>query len=378
MKQVVKASAEWRDLINKENLFLITFGFHWKQIHSKVTADVFGKKMKEELKVWTNRQRLVPGVESTPGGEPRSPKSADRVHGTSPLTRTQEPSLPTIAILTSAGATPMPTAGATGVVTTPPPMTLTTSAVIAGPSHGHPQVSRQEADDRLLAENLQEALREDDPMSFREMNASEESSTEGEEGDNDGENKGKGKAKMPTHRKVKAGGTGVPRVFYSSAGDEDKREEVGKSPALTLKIGQRPVKGTGEYFATPCHTCVRRNVSCEKTEGGPCVTCKVSKVKCSHVGRKQHQRRVVKTRPIISDSDFEPMAAAEVLAHKRSAAAVKVPKRVRKPVKVFTESSDEDEVLPWKKKARTQDGVPQEVEEVLGVLKGMSISHLPM
>ena len=207
-----------------------------------------------------------------------------------------------------------------------------------------------------------------------------ESSTEGEEGDNDGENKGKAKAKakMPTQRKVKAGGTGVTRVFYSSAGDEDKWEEVGKSPALTLKIGRRPVKGTGEYFATPCHTCVRRNVSCERTEGEPCVTCKVSKVKCLHVGRKQHQRRVVKTRPIISNSDFEPMAAAEVSAHKHLVAAVKVPKCVRKPVKVFTESSDEDEVLPWKKKARTQDGVPREAEEVLGVLKGMSISHLLM
>ena len=73
MKQVVKASAEWRDAINRENLFLITFGFHWKQMHGKVTADAFGKKMQEELKAWTDRQRLVHRVESMPA-EAKSPK----------------------------------------------------------------------------------------------------------------------------------------------------------------------------------------------------------------------------------------------------------------------------------------------------------------
>jgi len=62
MKGVAKASAEWKDAINKENLFLITFGFHWKQMHGKVTADAFVNKMREELKAWNDRQRSVCGV----------------------------------------------------------------------------------------------------------------------------------------------------------------------------------------------------------------------------------------------------------------------------------------------------------------------------
>ena len=96
-----------------------------------------------------------------------------------------------------------------------------------------------------------------------------------------------------------------------------------------------------------------------KTEGGqpPCVTCKRMKVKCSHVKQKQYQR-VIKTKPIITDSDFERMAAAEALAPKHLAAAAKAPKHVRKLVKVAPESSDEEEVMPKKKKAWTQDCVP--------------------
>jgi hypothetical protein len=112
--------------------------------------------------------------------EVRSAKPADRVHA-SPMTRTLEPSLPPIATLESAGATPLP-------------MAVGTSVGIAGPSHDRRQVSRQEANDRLLAENLQAALREDDPMSFRELDWSE-SSTKGDDEEDDGEKKGKGKAK---------------------------------------------------------------------------------------------------------------------------------------------------------------------------------------
>jgi hypothetical protein len=159
-------------------------------MHGRVTADAFRKKMQEELKAWTDRQRLVHGVESTPA-EARSPKPADRVHGTSSITRTFSP----IATLESAGATP-------------PPMAVATSVGIAGPSQDRRQVSRQEANDRLLAEKLQAALHEDDPMSFKELDRSE-SSTEGDDEEDDAEKKGKGKTKMPSKRKVKAGGTGV-------------------------------------------------------------------------------------------------------------------------------------------------------------------------
>ena len=371
MKQVAKASAEWKAAINAENLFLITFGFHWRQMHGKVTAEVFGQKMRDELKVWIDRQRLVRGMESTPA-EARSPRTAVQVHGPSPL-RTREPSLPAIATLASADATPAPM-----VVTTTPPMVGNTLVAMAGPSNDRRQVSRQEAEDRLLAENLQAALHEDDPTLFRELDRSE-SSTEGDDEEDDGKKKGKGKAKMPSKRKITAGGTGVTRVIYTSAEDEEKQEEVGKLPTLILKIGRRQVKGTGEYFPKPCHTCARRNVSCEKTEGGQCVTCKRSKVKCSHVRHKQ-RRRVVTTRLTITDtdSDFETTAAAEASAPKRSAVAAKVPKRVQKPVKVAPESSDEEEVVPKTKKARNQDRVPREAEEVLGVVKGTSISRFHM
>ena len=72
------------------------------------------------------------------------------------------------------------------------------------------------------------------------------------------------------------------------------------------------------------------------------------------------------------DSDFELMAAAEASAPKRSAVAAKAPKRVRKPVKVAPEPSDEEEVVPKKRKAHTQDRVPWEAEDILGVLKGTS------
>jgi hypothetical protein len=94
------------------------------------------------------------------------------------------------------------------------------------------------------------------------------------------------------------------------------------------------------------------------------------KVKCSHVGHKL-TRRVVKTRPVISDSDFDPTPAANALAPKRSVATAKAPKRLRKPVKVQRESTSEEEIVPKKKKARTQDGIPRDAEEVLGVVKGM-------
>jgi hypothetical protein len=116
---------------------------------------------------------------------------------------------------------------------------------------------------------------------------------------------------------------------------------------------------------------------CEKTEGGPCVTCKRSKVKCSHVWQKQ-TRHIAKTRPIITDSDFEPTPAAKASAPKRSAAVAKVPRRIWKPLKVAPKSTDEEEVVPKKKKARTQDRIPRDAEDVLGVVKGMSISHFPM
>ena len=36
-------------------------------MHGKATADVFGKNMRDELKGWTDRRRLVRGVESTAG-----------------------------------------------------------------------------------------------------------------------------------------------------------------------------------------------------------------------------------------------------------------------------------------------------------------------
>jgi hypothetical protein len=183
---------------------------------------------------------------------------------------------------------------------------------------------------------------------------------------------------MPSKRKVKAGGTGVTQVFHSLAKDEDKLEEIGKSQPPKLMSGRRPLKGTGELFPTPCQTCAQRQVLCEKTEGGqPCVTCKRSKVKCSHVRQKQ-TRHIAKTRLIITDSDFEPTPAAEASAPKRSAAAAKVPRHIQKPLKVAPESSDEEEVVPKKKKARTQDRIPRDAEDVLGVVKGMSISHFPM
>ena len=44
------------------------------------------------------------------------------------------------------------------------------SGRVAWPSNNCPQVSQQEADDWLMAENLQAALTEDEPMSFRELN----------------------------------------------------------------------------------------------------------------------------------------------------------------------------------------------------------------
>lgn len=380
MKQVARSSAEWRDVINKENLFLITFGFHWRQIHGKVTADVFGKRMREELRVWMDRQRLVRREESTPT-KARSPKPADRVHGAPPLSRPREPSLPIIATLASAGATPPPMVG-----TTPPPMEITrrTPVPIAGPSDNRRQVSRgevsrQEADDRELAERLQAALHDGHPLSFRELDQSE-SSTEGDDEDDESEKKGKGKAKMPSKGKVKAGGTGMTRVFHSPTEDEDKQDEVGKTQSPKVKEGRKAMKGTGEPFPTACKTCVRRNVLCEKREGGqpPCVTCKRSKVKCSLVGKKL-KRRVVKTRPMITDSDFEQTAAAEASAPKRSApkrsAAVnKTLKRSRRQAKVEPELSEEEEVVP-KKKARNQDRIAGDAEEVLGVVQGMSLSQ---
>jgi len=139
MKGVAKASAEWKDVINKENLFLITFGFHWKQMYGKVTATAFANKMREELKAWTNRQRSVRGVESTPA-KARSPIPADRVDDApSSLTGKRDPSLPAIATLPSA----------MGSVATPAPMDM------AGPSTNRWQVSRQEADDRRMVENLE-------------------------------------------------------------------------------------------------------------------------------------------------------------------------------------------------------------------------------
>ena len=117
------------------------------------------------------------------------------------------------------------------------------------------------------------------------------------------------------------------------------------------------------------------------------------KIKCSHVGNR-HSWRAVKTRAIISDSDFkplgtteasackrpaaaakmsesdfEPVVTAKAPARKRSAAAAKPRKRVRKPVRVVPESSSEEEDVP-KKNRNAKD-----VQEVLGVVQGMSIFH---
>jgi hypothetical protein len=62
--------------------------------------------------------------------------------------------------------------------------------------------------------------------------------------------------------------------------------------------------------------------------------------------------------------------SAEAPARKHSAAAAKVTKRVRKPVKALPESSSE-EVLP--KKASTEDRIPRDAQDVLDVVQGMSI-----
>jgi len=76
-----------------------------------------------------------------------------------------------------------------------------------GPSTNRWQVSRQEADDRRMVENLEAALCEDEPMSFQDLNHLE-SATEGD--DEDDESKGKGKAKkIPIKGRVKAGGGGI-------------------------------------------------------------------------------------------------------------------------------------------------------------------------
>jgi len=264
-------------------------------------------------------------------------------------------------------------------------------------------VSRQEADDRRMAENLEAALHEDEPMSFGELNRSE-SSTEGDDEDEESERKGKGKAKeIPIKGRVKAGGGGITRVIWSLPEIEDKWHKAGKpQEPLTIKVkgGQQLPKGTGVYYDRPCQTCARRNFRCEKTDAGqlPCVMCKRMKVKCSHVGNRQ-RRCVVKMRPIISDSDFNPLATAEASAgkhlvaakisdsefepvvtaeapaHKRSTAVAKAKatRRVRKPVVVVLESSSEEEVVL--KKAPTQRRIPRDAEEVLGVVQGISIFH---
>jgi len=149
--------------------------------------------MWEELKAWTDRQRSVRGVESTPA-KVRLLILADRVHDApSSLTGKRDPSLPAIATLASA----------MGSVAMPAPMD------VAGPSTNRRQVSRQEADDRRMVENLEAALREDEPMSFRDLNCSE-SATEGDDEDDESEGEGKGKAKkIPIKGRVKAGGGGI-------------------------------------------------------------------------------------------------------------------------------------------------------------------------
>ena len=145
MIQVSKASAEWKALINKENLFLIIFGFHLRKMHGKVPAEAFVKKVREELAAWT---RLVRRVSSSPAEARSLIPASRRMH--SPMTEKRDPSLPAIATLPLA--------------TTPAPMD------VAGPSNNRRQVSRQEADDRRMAENLEAALHEDEPMSFGELN----------------------------------------------------------------------------------------------------------------------------------------------------------------------------------------------------------------
>jgi len=240
-------------------------------MYGKVTGTAFATKMREELKVWTDRQRSVPGVESTPA-KARSPIPADRVHDVpSSLTGKRDPSLPAIATL----------ALVMGSVATPAPMD------VAGPSTNCRQVSQQEADDRRMAENLETALREDEPMSFRDLNRSE-SATEGDDEDDESEGKGKGKAKkIPIKGRVKAGGGGITRVIWSSPEIEDKKAgEPQDSLRIKVKGGRQPPKGTGVYYARPCETCAQRSFRCEKTDARqpPCVTCKRMKVKCSHVG----------------------------------------------------------------------------------------------
>jgi len=71
---------------------------------------------------------------------------------------------------------------------------------------------------------------------------------------------------------------------------------------------------------------------------------------------------------MMSDSEFEPVVTAKAPARKRSAAAAKPRKHVRKPVKVVLESSSE-EVVPKK------DCNARDAQKVLGVVQGMSIFH---
>jgi len=71
----------------------------------------------------------------------------------------------------------------------------------------------------------------------------------------------------------------------------------------------------------------------------------------------------------MSESEFEPVVTAEAPARKRSAAVAKPRKCVRKPVKVVPESSGEEEVVPMK------DRNARDAQEVLGVVQGMSIFH---
>jgi len=106
---------------------------------------------------------------------------------------------------------------AMGSVATPAPMD------VAGPSTNCRQVSRQEAGDRRMAENLEAALHEDEPMSFQDLNHSE-SAMEGDDEDDESEGKGKGKAKkIPIKGRVKAGGGGITRVIWSLPEIEDKK-----------------------------------------------------------------------------------------------------------------------------------------------------------